>query len=229
MGSGKRNHALRSLDHPWLYCISNGSGWEGFERLVEVARAGVDFIQVREKQLSGRELLAFCRKLRAAIPPGRPKLLVNSRLDVALAAGFDGVHCPADGLPPSRLRPLVPPEFLIVQSCHSAVEVVTAEGADFCVFGPVFTTPSKLAFGPPLGLEALGAATQCGRPVLALGGVNPGNAAQCLAQGAAGIAGIRLFATGNMAADLRVVLTGAGPGPVVPIDPLAPQRGPQPS
>lgn len=213
MGSGERNYALPSLDHPWLYCISNGCGWERFEPLVAVARAGVDFIQVREKQLSGRDLLAFCRKLRAAIPPGNPKLLVNGRLDIALAAGFDGVHCPANGLPPHRLRSLAPVGFLLGLSCHSVAEVQAAVDADFCVFGPVFATPSKLAYGPPLGLAALRAAAHCGRPVLALGGVNAGNAAQCLAQGAAGVAGIRLFASGNMAADLRVLL----------------QRGPQPS
>lgn len=213
MGSGERNHALPSLDHPWLYCISNGSGWEGLEPLVAVARAGVDFIQVREKQLSGRELLAFCRKLRAAVPPGRARLLVNGRLDVALAAGFDGVHCPADAIPPCRIRPHAPADFLIGLSCHGVAEVEGAVDADFCVFGPVFATPSKLAYGSPLGLEALGAATQCGRPVLALGGIDAGNAAQCLAQGAVGLAGIRMFATGNMVRDLHVLL----------------QRGPQPS
>lgn len=213
MGSSERNHALSSLEEPWLYAISNGSGWDGFEALAAAAQAGVDFIQVREKQLSGRELLAFCRKLRAAIPPGWPKLLVNSRLDVALAAGFDGVHCPANGIPPSRIRPHAPADFLLGLSCHSVAEVQAAADADFCVFGPVFATPSKLAYGLPLGLDALRAATQCGRPVLALGGVNVANAAQCLAQGAVGVAGIRLFATGNNLGDLHVLL----------------QRGPQPT
>ncbi|MGH9413554.1 MAG: thiamine phosphate synthase [Terriglobales bacterium] len=206
MGSHERNHALPDLVRPWLYCISDGSGWQGFDRLIAAARAGVDFIQIREKQLSARELLTFCRKLRAAVPPGGARLLVNERVDVALAAALDGVHCPAAGVPAQRLRPIVPSGFLIAQSCHSVAEVGAAEAADFCVFGPVFATPSKAAYGRPLGLEALFAATQCGRPVLALGGVETANVVQCLARGAVGVAGIRMFAGENCVTDLRVLL-----------------------
>ncbi|MGH9467226.1 MAG: thiamine phosphate synthase [Terriglobales bacterium] len=210
MGRRRRNHALPPLDRPWLYAISNGSGWADFDALVQAARAGVDLIQVREKQLPADELLRFCRNLRAAVPSAHCRLLVNSRFDIALAAGLDGVHCRANGLPASRLRALAPPGFLIGQSCHSPTEVAAAAGADFCVFGPVFATPSKLSYGEPLGLPALRdavAASHC--PVLALGGITEATAPACLEQGAAGVAGIRLVSTlnRNQCARLRVCLS----------------------
>ncbi len=201
MGCGKRNHSLPPLDRPWLYAISDGSGWEGFERLRLAALAGVDLVQVREKQLPAGELLAYCQRLRAALPAGRPRLLVNDRLEIALAAGLDGVHCPARGLPLLRMRERVRAGFLLGQSCHNLAEIEAAEGADFCVFGPVFATPSKQVFGPPLGLDALEAAVQASRrPVLALGGITLANAAACLERGAAGIAGIRIFQAPALAA-----------------------------
>ncbi|HUX65906.1 MAG TPA: thiamine phosphate synthase [Terriglobales bacterium] len=181
---------------PLLYAITAGLGPAGLPALQAAAHAGVDLIQIREKLLSTRELLAFCAQARAAASPSHARLLLNGRFDLALAAGLDGVHLPADGLPPARVRPLVPPGFLIGLSCHSPAEVAAAaapDGPDFCVLGPVFPTPSKLALGPPLGLEALAQAARHPVPVLALGGITLVNAHACLAHGAAGLAAIRLF------------------------------------
>lgn len=177
---------------PLLYAISSGIGWQGLAALVRAAEAGVDWIQIREKQLPARELMAFGRKLRSSTSHTPVKILLNERFDLALAAGLDGVHLPSSGLAPAQVRRAAPAGFLIGLSCHATAEVAAAAGADFCVLGPIFPTPSKSA-APPLGLAALAAASRASCPVLALGGVGWVNAPACLAQGAAGIAGIRLF------------------------------------
>jgi len=168
--------------------------------------AGVDWIQVREKDLEARPLEALVRGAVQA-SAGRARILVNDRLDVALAAGAAGVHLGETSLPVARVAAWRAKaglrDFLIGVSCHSLEAVRAAEraGADYIIFAPVFATPSKAAFGPPQGLERLAAA--CGAahiPLLAIGGVTESNAAACLAAGAAGIAAIRMFQEeGNLA------------------------------
>jgi thiamine-phosphate pyrophosphorylase len=173
------------------------------EKIAEAAAAGVDFIQLREKDLGGRALEALAHRAIAAIPPdSETKLLINARLDVALASGAHGVHLPAHDLAPSEVRMVWDRASrttpVVAVSVHSLDEVALAEahGADFAVYGPVF---EKAGRANPQGLEQLRLACHrperpaAAMPLLALGGVTLENARRCLDAGASGFAGIRLF------------------------------------
>ncbi len=165
-------------------------------RIAAAACAGVDLIQIREKDLGTRELVELVRDATETTRATEAKLVVNDRLDVALAAGAAGVHLGRESIPARDVRRLVPAGFLVGVSCHSASEVKEAEesGADYVLLGPIFATPSKLRYGPPLGIEKLREAAQRVKiPVLALGGITVERARECEAGGAAGIAAIRLF------------------------------------
>jgi thiamine-phosphate pyrophosphorylase len=165
-----------------------------------LASAGIGDIgavQIREKDLEDRALWHLARLARAALPPPA-RVLVNGRLDVALAAGADGVHLPSDGVPVSALRARFGPSVLIGRSAHRVEEVERArdEGADYVTFGPVYATPSKApGKGPPVGLAELerAVASAGGLPVYALGGVTLPRFGELARAGAAGAAAIRLF------------------------------------
>ncbi|HEX7212778.1 MAG TPA: thiamine phosphate synthase [Methylomirabilota bacterium] len=160
----------------------------------ECLGAGLRAVQLREKDLAVRELLALAKELRESTRRHGARLVVNDRADVALAAGADGVQRTHTSLPVPALRAISPPGFLIGASTHSLAEARQAEadGADFVVFGPVYDTPSKRAFGAPQGLGALEAvASGVARPVIAVGGITPARAREVLAAGAAGVAVIR--------------------------------------
>ena len=156
-------------------------------------------VQLRERDTPDRECLRWAELSRSALGPDM-QLFVNRRFDIALAAGADGVHLPASGLPVSRVRAAAPRGFRIGISTHSAAEAAVAigAGADLVLIGPVFETPSKERFGPPLGTEALAGLplrTTHGAEVLAIGGVSEENLDRLDAyrDRIAGVAGIRLF------------------------------------
>ncbi|HLE36104.1 MAG TPA: thiamine phosphate synthase [Candidatus Acidoferrales bacterium] len=163
--------------------------------------ASVDWIQIREKDLSGKRLSELVRDAVGAAGGSSTRILVNDRLDIALGLGAAGVHLGEESVPVAeviRWRNAEPTRrsFLVGASCHSLAAAQQAEhdGADYIFFGPVFDTPAKRKFGPPQGLERLSEVCRAARvPVLAIGGITLENAPGCLRSGAAGLAAIRLF------------------------------------
>ena len=170
------------------------------QKIEQAAKAGVDLIQIREKDLSGRELAGLVERAMTRVGSGSA-VLVNDRLDVACASGASGVHLGERSLPPSEAKRLVrrrcsQKDFFVGVSVHSLERAMAAEqaGADYVIFGPVYATPSKANFGHPQGVQALREISKrLAIPVLAIGGITLANAGDCLAAGAAGIAAIRLF------------------------------------
>jgi thiamine-phosphate pyrophosphorylase len=181
-------------------------------RLAGVLRglpAGRVAVHLREKALPGATLFALARALVEVCHAHGQLLLVNERVDVALACGADGVHLPVDAVGPAAARRLLGPSALIGVSCHSAGEVARARagGADYATFGPVWATPSKARHGAPLGLDRLREASLLGLPLVALGGVEPALAPRAVEAGAAGVAAIRAWLTGpDPAAAVRALL-----------------------
>lgn len=170
----------------------------------------MDFIQLREKDLSGRELEALAYRAVELVRAGstQTRTLINSRVDIALAVGADGVHLRSNDITPDKVRKIwqavegkAAP--IVSVSCHTENDVAgaTKSGADFVVFGPMFEKDSATING----LEALRQVSRYGIPTLALGGVNIDNAATCLEAGAAGITGIRLFQQGDIAATVATL------------------------
>ena len=186
------------------------------EKIASIAAAGVDWVQIREKDLSGRELAELTREVTAQKRAAR--IIVNDRVDVAVTEGAGGVHLGETGLPvadvtkwvkrtasgvvvsddgvASQFPAAARQDFLIGASCHSleSAKAAVRDGADYIFFGPVFATPSKAKFGEPQGVKKL--AEVCNAvalPVIAIGGITIENARECVAAGAAGIAAIRLF------------------------------------
>lgn len=155
-----------------------------------------DWFQLRAKHLSARHLYSLTRQALLLAP--QKKILVNSRLDVALAARAHGVHLPALSPAPRLFRPLTPPGFLIGVSCHTLDELrqAEAEGADYVFFSPVFQPFSKPDYHPGLGLPVLRqACATVNIPLFALGGITLENAQHCEKAGATGVAGISLFSS----------------------------------
>jgi thiamine-phosphate pyrophosphorylase len=185
-------------------------------KIAAALTAGTDWIQIREKTLPASDLAQLLRAALAStlLPeaavtsgargarPHRTSILINDRLDVALAGNADGVHLGENSLPVADAKRLIhdfrtpSSEFMIGASCHSLASAQVAEsaGADYIFFGPIFATPSKIAFGEPQGLPRLREVCRAVKmPVLAIGGITAQNSAQCFEAGASGIAAIRLF------------------------------------
>ena len=177
-----------------LYLITDRRLASGENLLSAVEHAlagGVRAVQLREKDLGSRELLELARKMRALTSTYGAKLLINDRVDIALAADADGVHLGRESISIRDARRLMGPDRLVGCSTHTAKQLAEAEadGADFAVFGPVYFTPSKAAFGPPLGVDTLKRARAWTRiPVFALGGVGAENIHEVIAAGADGVA-----------------------------------------
>lgn len=165
-------------------------------RIAAAVGAGVNLVQIREKDLSARELALLTREALGLARNTSTRIIVNDRLDVALALGADGIQLGRASLPIAEARRMAPPKWLIGASCHSLKEALDAESsvADYILLGPIFPTPSKFRFGPPLGIERLReVAGRVKIPVLALGGITLERVRECREAGAAGIAAIRLF------------------------------------
>lgn len=161
------------------------------EAVEEALKGGIKAVQLREKDLSGRDLYETAMAMRDLTSRYGAKLIINDRADIALAVDADGVHLGGGSLPVRAARRLLGGRKLIGVSCHDRASALEAEenGADFITFGPVYYTPSKAAYGEPVGIEALKETAGLLRiPVFALGGVKKENIREVMAAGARGIA-----------------------------------------
>ena len=205
-------HLLRSQR-----ASSAGSTDDLLVRIQSAVAVGVDWIQIREKDLSSHELLELTRRVIAVTQDANAhtRVIVNDRLDVAIAAGAAGVHLGGASIPVAETVQWcragnAEPDFIVGASCHDVQEAIAAErsGGNYIFFGPVYESPSKMKFGAPQGVGKL--AEVCGRvqiPVLTIGGIDEENAGTCLRAGAAGVAAIRLFQQSPDAASLGGVVS----------------------
>ncbi len=180
---------------PSVYLISDRQQLPSEQRflavLEELLGAGLKMLQLREKDLSAAQLWPLAKKVRSLTTQFGCRLLINDRIDLALAVGADGVHLGGHSLPTEVARQLLGPDKLIGVSTHQVAEIPrhAAAGADFVSFGPVFHTPSKASFGAPVGLDKLQQACRLSPiPVYALGGIKPENCRQVHDAGASGVA-----------------------------------------
>jgi thiamine-phosphate pyrophosphorylase len=180
-----------------------GAAWERslVDRIAAAAGAGVHLIQIRERDLDGRSLTALTRRAVEAVAGTPARVLVNDRVDVALAAGAHGVHLRADSVAARRARAMAPPSFVLGRSVHSLSEALDAQrdgSLDYLLFGTVFETSSKPG-AAPAGIDALRrVAAAATLPVLAIGGITVANAPRLAPAGAAGLAAIGMFAQGSV-------------------------------
>nr|WP_246377735.1 thiamine phosphate synthase [Nocardioides ginsengisegetis] len=171
---------------PRLFCLVDAT--DDLSLLPALARAGVGGFQVRAKAVDDRALLALTRAVRAAVEEYGALVVVDDRVDVALAAGAAGVHLGASDLPVADARRIAP-GLVVGATCRSRAEVVAAreQGADYAGFGPVFASDSKAGLPEPLGVAAVAAATGV-LPLVAIGGIDAAGAALARAAGAHGVA-----------------------------------------
>ena len=204
-----------------LYYITDRTHFAGTEteqrakllqRINEAACSGIDYIQLREKDLTTHEFERLAGGAVAIVRAscGSTRLLINSRTDVALAVTADGVHLRSADIPSESVGEIwrksgSDQKPVVAISCHTEGEVVRAaeSGADFAVFGPVFE--KRNAYGEPTGIDQLRSVCRHKIPVLALGGVTKANAATCVEAGAVGVAGIRLFQEGDLRETMKVL------------------------
>ncbi|MBI2902152.1 MAG: thiamine phosphate synthase [Candidatus Methylomirabilis oxyfera] len=200
-----------------LYVVTDRSLTKGrpLEEVVDAAlQGGANAIQLREKDLSARALYELAQRLLPIVHSRRAALLVNDRIDLALALPIDGVHLAQTSLPPPETRDLLGPGRLIGFSCHTVQEAIEAHnGADFIVLGPLFFTPSKAAYGSPAGLERLREVRRHVRlPILGIGGITASNAPEVIAAGADGVAVISaVMAADDPAGAVRGMLHAVKP------------------
>lgn len=176
-----------------LYLITdrqNTRGRELFFVVEEVLKGGAKAVQLREKDLSSRDLYETAYELRKLTSRYGARLFINDRIDIALVVGADGVHLGNSSIPVHRARKILGENRLIGVSCHNTISAINAQekGADFITFGPVYYTPSKAVYGDPVGVDRLAEITGLLRiPVFALGGVTRNNTRQVIEAGAHGI------------------------------------------
>ncbi len=196
---------MTALPRPCIYLVTDRRRLAGgartsqdevvaLERVLDAAiDAAVDAIQIRERDVAARALADLVTRVHARARGAGTRVLVSDRADVALAAGADGVHLPADGLPAARAR-IFAPRWVIGRSAHAGDELSDVADADYVLFGTVFPTASKPTAWRVAGLDAFGAfAAAIETPVLAIGGVTPARAGEVAAAGGAGVAGIGIF------------------------------------
>jgi len=202
---------------PLIFLISSGSLTD--ENFVEssvhlvgkfstAARSGVDFIQIREKKISGKNLSELVRRVVREISDTRCRVVVNERFDVAITAGAHGVHLTSTSIPAEIVRSNVPDRFIIGKSTHSISEIEDAKSSvDYVFFSPIFDTPSKMGIIESKGVEELKRAVDAAlpRPVIALGGITIGNVKELSGSGVAGIAGIGIFEGGDISETVEAI------------------------